>query len=127
MPALPWVERQAIESDRTYQVMASRLPLTRYRSIPGFLRDTLSIRKQLAEAPGLVGYSLDADLAHKMFWTFSVWTDRASLESFACTDPPRRIIQRLRPLMEDTHFEFVESLGSATPETWPARKALVIS
>jgi hypothetical protein len=52
--------------------MASRLPLTRYRPVPGFPRDALAIRRQLAASPGLIGYALDADLARRTFWTFSV-------------------------------------------------------
>jgi hypothetical protein len=55
MPALPWVEARAVEPDIEYVVMASRLPLRAYRFIPGFLRDTLRIRSQLAQADGLIG------------------------------------------------------------------------
>ena len=32
MPALPWVQREAANPDATYVAMASRLPLSRYRS-----------------------------------------------------------------------------------------------
>ena len=42
--------------------MASRLPLKSYRSIPGFMRDTIRIRRQLGQAAGLVGYTLNAGL-----------------------------------------------------------------
>jgi quinol monooxygenase YgiN len=123
MPALPWAERQTVQPDREYQAMASRLPLKRHRSIPSFLWDTLAIRRQLAHAPGLVGYGLDARLGAKTFWTFSVWEDRASLEAFARSDPHRRIIQRLRPLMGETRFEFFPVRGSQLPMTWDQMKA----
>jgi hypothetical protein len=123
MPALPWVGRQTIQPDHEYQAMASRLPLKRYRSLPSFLRDTLAIRRQLANAPGLVGYALDARLGAKTFWTFSVWVDRASLEAFARSDPHRQIIQRLRPVMGDSRFEFFPVSGSQLPMTWEQMKA----
>ena len=35
MPALPWVQRQDIDIDRDYVVMASRLPLKTYRHTCG--------------------------------------------------------------------------------------------
>jgi hypothetical protein len=70
MPALPWVQRQPVEPQRQYVAMASRLPLKADRSIPGFLRDTLQIRRQLAGTDGLVGYALNAQLARKTFSTF---------------------------------------------------------
>ena len=125
MPALPWAQRRAVEPGRTYVAMASRLPLKRRRSIPGFLRDALAIRRQLARADGLVGYALDAELAHKTFWTFSVWEDQASLDAFASSNPHRAIIRRLRPLMEQTRFEFFQIPGSDLPLTWDQMKAPV--
>jgi hypothetical protein len=127
MPALPWAQRQAVDPGRQYVAMASRLPLKRYRSIPGFLRDALAIRRQLARADGLVGYTLDAELARKTFWTFSVWEDQASLDAFAAADPHRAIIARLRPLMGQTRFEFFQILGSDLPLTWDQMKAPVRS
>jgi quinol monooxygenase YgiN len=125
MPALPWTSRQSVDSDRTYVVMASKLPLRRVRSVPGFLRDTLAIRRQLASADGLVGYALDADVVGGTFWTFSVWTDAEHLQAFATSEPHRRIIARLRPLMGETRFSTVTMSGSAIPSTWPQRKAAV--
>jgi quinol monooxygenase YgiN len=89
MPALPWTQRRTVDPGRTYLAVASRLPLRRRRSIPGFLRDAMAIRRQLARAHGMVGYALDAELARKTFWTFSVWEDQASLDAFAASDPHR--------------------------------------
>jgi hypothetical protein len=67
MPALPWVQRETFDPKTTYVATASYLPLKRRRSIPGFLLDTLAIRRQLARAEGLVGYALDAEVAKGMF------------------------------------------------------------
>ena len=125
MPALPWVQRQPVEPDRRYVVMASRLPLRSYRSIPGFLADTLRVRRQLARADGLVGYALNAQLTAKTFWTYSVWVDRESLEAFAAEDPHRRITQRLRPRMHETRFDFVTVPGREIATTWDQRMAPV--
>ena len=127
MPALPWTQRREVDPARTYLAMASRLPLRRRRSIPGFLRDTMAIRRQLAGARGMVGYALDAELTRKTFWTFSVWEDRASLDAFASANPHRAIIRRLRPLMEQTRFEFFQIPGSDLPLTWDQMKAPVRS
>src|SRR5262249_55854926 len=112
MPALPWTQRQEVDPTREYVAMARRLPLKRRRSIPGFLRDALAIRRQLARADGLVGYALDAELAHKTFWTFSVWEDQASLDAFASSEPHRAITRRLRPLMGQTRFELLPVPGA---------------
>jgi hypothetical protein len=125
MPALPWVERQPIDQERGYVVMASRLPLRKHRFVPGFLRATLRIRGQLAVTPGLVGYALNAQLTRKTFWTFSVWSDRPSLEAFAAADPHRGIIARLRPRMGESRFRFLELRGTDIPMTWTQRTRLL--
>jgi len=127
MPALPWTQRQQIDPGREYVAMASRLPLKRSRSIPGFLRDALAIRRQLARADGLVGYALDAELTRKTFWTFSVWEDQDSLDAFAASDPHRAITRRLQPLMGQTRFEFFQLPGSDLPLTWDQMKSRVRS
>ena len=118
MPALPWLERQPIDPQREYVAMASRLPLKSYGSVPGFLRDTMQIRSQLAQTSGLVGYTLNAGLARKTFLTFSVWEDQASLDRFAESEPHRSIIARLRPRMNPTKFEFFPISGTDLPLTW---------
>ena len=127
MPALPWVKGHSIDANGDYIAMASRLPLKSYRSIPGFLRDVLKIRRQLADTAGLVGYTLNAQLARKTFWTFSVWDDRASIETFLATDPHQRIIRALQPRMGRTKFEFFPIAGNALPLTWSQMKAPVDS
>lgn len=118
VPALPWVERHAIDPDHDYIAMASKLPLKRHRTIPRFLRDTLRIRRQLAETPGLVGYGLNAQLLRKTFWTFSVWQDQASLDAFAASDPHRHITGRLAPHMHPSRFAFFAIPGGDVPLTW---------
>lgn len=125
MPALPWIERETIKPDATYEAMASCLPLVQHRSVPGFLRDALAIRRQLAKADGLIGYALDADLGKKTFWTFSVWKTKEDLDTFARSDPHERIITRLRPLMGQTRFESLNVTGKEIPMTWEQRKALL--
>lgn len=122
MVALKWVEREAPDPEVTYAAMASRLPLRRYRSVPGFLRDALAIRRQLAGAPGLVGYALDAELGARTFWTYSVWREREDLDAFAASDPHRKIIARLRPLMDQSRFEFLPLAGKELPLTWQQMK-----
>ena len=121
MPALPWVEVQTPDPDRTYVAMASRLPLRSHVDSAGFLLDTLRIRRQLEHSDGLVGYALNAQIARKTFWTFSVWIDRESLDAFARADPHREIIERLRPKMGESRFEFLQLSGAEIPETWDQR------
>ena len=125
MTALPWHHRHDIDPDHDYVVMASRLPLKAHRFIPGFLVDTLRIRRQLARTEGLVAYALNAQLTRKTFWTYSVWIDQDSLDAFARADPHRRIIQRLASRMGESRFEFMRMRGAEIPSDWSAMQAPV--
>ena len=118
MPALPWKRIGEVGPDTELTVMASRLPLRSHLRIPGFLRATMRIRRQLAEAPGLVGYALDAKLFAKTFWTVSAWRSNEQLEAFAATDPHRSDVEKVRSRMEPTTFVFWTAAAGDLPIGW---------
>ena len=118
MPALPWKEFQAVDPGRQYAAMASRLPLCAHRSVPGFLLGAMRIREQLAHAPGLVGYALNAQPARKTFWTVSVWEDEQSLSRFAAADPHRVLTRVFHSQMGPSQFEFFQISGADLPVDW---------
>jgi hypothetical protein len=122
MPALPWLQVSVADPGAELTVMASRLPLRRYRHIPGFLRWTMRIRAQLSNAPGLVGYSLDAHLLGKTFWTLSAWTARQPLEEFVRTDPHKAAMAAIRPKMEEPSFVFWTAQSADLPLGWDAAR-----
>jgi heme-degrading monooxygenase HmoA len=115
---LPWTTLTEPAADREYVVMASRLPLARYRHIPSFLRATNVIRKQLAKSEGLVGYALDAHLFSKTFFTVSAWDSQGALERFSHADPHRDRVAATRPRMQPTTFLFWTVCGSELPIKW---------
>jgi hypothetical protein len=118
MPALPWIRVSEPKPDATYVVMASRLPLRSYARVPSFMRATARIRRQLATADGLIGYSLEAKLLAKTFWTLSAWRDQGALDSFARAEPHRGLISAIRPHMKPTSFVTWTSTGSEIPVKW---------
>lgn len=120
MPALPWVSRAPAEPAQECVVMASRLPLARYRHVPSFLSATAAIRRQLAGAEGLIGYALDANLLRKTFWTVSAWESREALDAFSRADPHLARIGPIRPHMLPTTFTFWTTRGGELPIAWTA-------
>ena len=80
MPALPWTSFAEAESGNEYPALLSHLPLEGFGAMPKFFKFVFGTRPQLAESEGLIGYSLDAHVSAKEFWTLSVWQDRGSLE-----------------------------------------------
>ncbi len=118
MPALPWFRISTVDPGTELTVMVSRLPLRHYRHIPAFMRWTLRIRGQLSDAPGLVGYSLDAHLFRKTFWTLSAWTGHEAMEAFVRTDPHRTGMAAIRPHMDKSSFVFWTVTAADLPVTW---------
>jgi hypothetical protein len=118
MPTLPWTTIADSAESADVVVMASRLPLRRHRSIPRFLTATMAIRRQLRNSDGLLSYALDADLVRGVFWTVSAWQTQSALDRFAGSDPHRRLILSIRPLMAPTTFAFWRHPGREIPINW---------
>jgi hypothetical protein len=117
MPDIPWTDRGELEPGRDYTVMASYLPLTRIPSTVRFFRGVSTIRKQLAGAEGLVGYTLRARPLVRDYWTLSVWSDQAALRGFMRTAPHVELMRSLRTSMGRTKFIQWEITA---PTDWPS-------
>ena len=118
MPTLRWSGEVGTDPSSELVVMASRLPLMRYRSVPAFLRATIAIRRQLSTAPGLIGHSLKADLMRKTFYTLSAWSDESALNRFAAAQPHRDYVAAVRPRMLPTTFTTWRASGEDVPVSW---------
>lgn len=122
MPALPWKSFASPESDREYTALVSYLPLNKFRALPKFMRYTRQIQRQLAASEGLVGYSMDANVVGKEFWTLSVWEDAEALRRFVRHTPHDKVMKDLLPDMGQTEFVRWKAKGSSVPLDWGAAK-----
>ena len=108
--------------DREYLALLSYLPLKSYLKIPRFIKYTSQIERQLAEARGLVGYSLQAQLLSRRFWTLSVWEDEPALMEFVYRLPHSEVMKSLAADMGQTKFTQWKIQGSALPPRWDDAK-----
>jgi hypothetical protein len=104
VPDLPWTARAEMEPGTGYLVMASHLPLQRITATVRFFRAVSAVRRQLATAQSLIGYTLRAKPLARDYWTLSVWTDDAALRAFMRTSPHVQVMTSLKPLMGPTKF-----------------------
>ena len=118
MPALPWLTIADPDPDAELTVMASRLPLRSHANIPAFLVQTLRVHRQLARSPGLIGYSLDAHMLTKTFWTVSAWRSRPDLGTFDRTSPHTAAKGALRSSMMPSTFVMWRCRPEDLPITW---------
>ena len=125
MPALPWKSFVAPERDREYTALVSFLPLNKFRALPKFMRYTFQTQRQLATSEGLIGYSMDANILGKEFWTLSVWEDAEALRRFVHRTPHEEIMRDLLPDMRQTEFVRWKAKGASVPPDWGAAKERV--
>jgi hypothetical protein len=93
-----------MEPGTGYLVMASHLPLKRITATVRFFRAASAVRKQLATADGMIGYTLRAKPLARDYWTLSVWTDNTALREFMRTSPHVQLMTSLKPYMGPTKF-----------------------
>ena len=93
-----------MEPGHDYLVMASHLPLKRISFTARFFRAVSAVRKQLATADGLAGYTLRAKPLARDYWTLSVWKDDTALRQFMRAPPHVQLMTALKPGMGPTKF-----------------------
>src|SRR5262249_37003930 len=104
VPDLPWTARAEMEPGPDYLVMASYLPLKSVWATERVFRGVSAVRRQLAAADGLVGYTLRARPLARDYWTLSVWRSEMALREFMRTPPHVSLMKSLRPVMGATKF-----------------------
>ncbi len=118
----PWKPLRPIEPDREYVALLSYLPLKTYRKIPAFLCYTRQVQQQLASTPGVAGYSVQAHLLRRRFWTLSVWESEAALIEFVRHAPHSDVMRALAGHMGKTSVKKWKVKGSELPLNWAAAK-----
>ncbi|HJY87845.1 MAG TPA: antibiotic biosynthesis monooxygenase [Candidatus Acidoferrales bacterium] len=86
--------------------------------MPSFFFYTAQVVKQLASAPGLLGYSVLARPLSKRFWTLSAWENEGALQAFVQHPPHVRLMRALSPHMGETKFVRWMVRGSELPLRW---------
>jgi quinol monooxygenase YgiN len=115
---LPWRSHSRAAPERDYVALLSYLPLNSGWSIARLLVYNARIVRQLRTSAGLVGYSLQARLAAKRFWTLSVWEDEMALQAFVSAPPHAAVMKALAPHMGATRFTRWTVKGFELPPQW---------
>ncbi len=118
MPVTRWIARRRPKPDREYMVLLTYLPLKRYRALFRFTTYLTRIRRQLAGAHGLIGYSLRAQPWRLRFWTLSVWRSESALREFVHQGSHMGAMVLLRSEVGETRFTRWSILGGDVPPDW---------
>ena len=119
MPTLAWRATSAAPSpDTPAVVMASRFQLGRARNVPGFLYDSLLVRRQVLRTPGALGVSLIARPLKRQFLTLSAWSSTEALNQLVREEPHRSAMKRHRAGMTHSQFVFWDIDAGNLPVAW---------
>lgn len=117
-----WITVSNIDPDKEYLALLSYLPLKKFRTIPAVVKYSAIIDKQLRDTEGLIGYSFQAELFKKKFWTLSVWEDKKYLNNFVRKFPHSEAMTKLAPHMDQTKFTEWKIKSSEVPPDWNKAK-----
>jgi hypothetical protein len=123
MPVTPWMRYEQPNASSHYLAQISYLPIKQFRAIPKFFRYTFEIQRQLRNAPGLIGYALEARPFSKKSWTLSVSRDQQSLRDFVGRMPHCRVMKELAPHMGESQFAQWTVEAYEIPLEWKGAKA----
>lgn len=107
-----------LRADREYLALASSIPTKSVMSTWRMFRGASSVRKQLAQTPGVIGFSLSAQPFRKQYATLSVWADSDALAAFVTQRPHVDIMTDLKHDMASTRFERWTISGADGRPTW---------
>ncbi len=82
------------DDDPPSLVVATYLPLRRYRNVISFIRLSGKIEAQLRTSKGAIRYALRTDIPHKRFWTISVWSSDEAMSLFSRSEPHRTAMKK---------------------------------
>lgn len=114
----PWKTMQPMQPDRDYLVFASSIPPRSHASTRALFAGAGAVRKQLAKADGIIGFSLLARPLRKQYATLSVWENEAALKDFAASEPHAQLMVDLGPDMAPTIFVRWKVNGGDARPTW---------
>jgi heme-degrading monooxygenase HmoA len=120
-----WKSLRPVEADREYLALFSYLPLKTYRKIPAFVRFSQQVQRQRSATPGVAGYSVQAQLLRRRFWTLSAWESQAALVDFVRHPPHSEIMRALAGHMGKTYVTKWSVKGSELPLNWATAKKRV--
>jgi hypothetical protein len=118
-PPKPWKQVATIDPDREYVAFTSRFFMKSPRRVLSFLARTGPIEEQVETAPGVVGWSLAANLFKLEFYTLSAWEDAESLRRFAHEAEHGAAMEEFKDdLRRKSLFVHYTVRGSELPLSW---------
>lgn len=91
MATLRW--SSPTDPDDEVVVFASRLPVTSWRAFVALTRASFAVRAQLRRSPGVVAFTLIADVRRRTLWTASAWRSTEAMSAFVSTEPHRSVMR----------------------------------
>jgi heme-degrading monooxygenase HmoA len=114
----PWATIRKPEPGREYVALFSELYLLSFRTVPAFFSYSGKIQGQLKRSPGLIGFSLNAEVLRKAFWTLSVWESAEAIAEFVHENPHKGIMAALRGKIRNPRFIQWKISSIQCPPTW---------
>ena len=118
-PPKPWKQVATIDPEREYVAFTSRFFMKSPRRVLRFISRSGPIEKQVDAAPGVIGWSVGANLFKLEFYTLSAWQDAESLRRFAHEAEHGAVMQEFASEMRrESLFVHYSVRGRDLPLSW---------
>ena len=122
---LSWVPITEIEPDRESVVIATRFGVKSRGRMPQIFSAAETLISSFSATPGLVGYSLRANVLNSSLWTMSAWNSDLELRQFVGGPAHGLVMKQTVEWMESSRFVTSTSKGSELPTSWSPVEALM--
>lgn len=115
---ISWVPIRALEEDQEYVVIATRFDLRSRTRMPQVFAAAQNLISGFTTTPGLIGYSLRANVLNNSLWTFSAWESDADLHRFVGGPAHSLAIKQTVEWMKSSRFVSWKTSSSGLPKSW---------
>jgi heme-degrading monooxygenase HmoA len=110
--------KQGIDPNQKVILVITHAKLDKTKNTSLFWRNVDTVKKDILEKPGFIGFSIRRKLFGDEVWTMSAWEDETSLENFIYTHSHEKAIEQSSDTLELNHSVRIELPRKMIPIPW---------
>lgn len=115
---IAWAHIRPLQEDQEYVVIATRFDLGSRTRLPKVFAVAQNLISGFIGTPGMIGYSLRANVLNRSLWTVSAWESDADLRRFVGGPAHGLAVRQTVEWMKSSRFVSWKTSNSGLPQSW---------